>query len=299
WAHCHYDAATAFSLPSSWRLSPSLHYTSRSLWGSTSSRNTQAKSLLHPSSISPPQTRNNARQKISSSQLQLENDDSDDESNSSSNSNIININGHDDNDKMKALGIQLIMQAALQCGATEPMIDVEWKADRIIVTVDVHKDENYEEEDDDWDDEMDDWDEENVEEDIIYDEEIIDDSEEGFDDEFDDGNDLEEEEFDEEGLEPIMSGSEETNSNSNSSGKVDLTLIARTINELLSQDGEESLAFTIAKLHEIEVTTPEFDGVLRGRELTMINVKGRVVKIKNDKIEVVRLPKAKREKGVK
>ena len=48
---------------------------------------------------------------------------------------------------MKALGNSLILQAALNCGATEPMIDIEWKADRIIVTVDVHKDETYSDDD--------------------------------------------------------------------------------------------------------------------------------------------------------
>ena len=56
-------------------------------------------------------------------------------------------------DKMKELGNSLILQAALTCGATEPMVDIEWKADRIIVTVDVHNDEHYniseEDEDDD------------------------------------------------------------------------------------------------------------------------------------------------------
>eukprot|EP00956_Cyclotella_meneghiniana_P022046 scaffold41027_cov53-Cyclotella_meneghiniana.AAC.3 len=134
--------------------------------------------------------------------------------------------------------------------------------------------------------------------------------------------------------------------------------IARQINEYLSKDGEGSIGHTIAELHEIEVTTPEFDNVLRGqlfqvykgfdvivdhwelkkqkkkttkgssdmdgenndydddvqkkrvktegklverdmeKNVTIINVKGRNKKIKNDLIESVELPKAKREKGV-
>mmetsp|Transcript_30924 Transcript_30924/g.48461 ORF Transcript_30924/g.48461 Transcript_30924/m.48461 type:complete len:210 (-) Transcript_30924:116-745(-) len=45
------------------------------------------------------------------------------------------------------------------------------------------------------------------------------------------------------------------------------------------------------------------EGKLVGRDedkdVTMINVKGRIVKIKNDMIESVKLPKAKREKGAK
>ena len=41
--------------------------------------------------------------------------------------------------------------------------------------------------------------------------------------------------------------------------------IARHINEYLSKDGEGSIGHTIAELHEIEVTTLEFDNVLRGR----------------------------------
>ena len=227
---------------------------------------------------------------------------------------------------MKSLGEKIIVQAALQSGATESMIDIQWFPDRIVVTVDVNKDDGEgvilmgDSLDDDDLDEIE-WEEEDG---ILYEE---DDNLE-FDDEDDEGS-------------------------ISDSDAVDLTLIARTINELLSQDGEDSLAYEIAKLHEIEVTTPEFDNVLRGKvmfesykgfevmvehweepkkkkkpkaqkevpptetvlepklkvtegklvgreeDVTLINVKGRVVKIKNDKIEAVRLPKAKREKGVK
>eukprot|EP00804_Cyclotella_cryptica_P027133 CCRYP_013641-RA/>CCRYP_013641-RA protein AED:0.09 eAED:0.09 QI:0/-1/0/1/-1/1/1/0/209 len=136
--------------------------------------------------------------------------------------------------------------------------------------------------------------------------------------------------------------------------RIDITKIARAINDYLSQDGEDSLGYKIAQLHEIEVTTPEFDNVLRGDKMfesykgfdvvvehweedkqrqkkkgpsesddgenytrkrvvtegklvgrdsekgrTMVSVKGRIKNIKNEMIECVRLPKAKREKGAK
>ena len=263
---------------------------------------------------------------------------------------------------MQTLGNKLILQAALQCGATEPMLDIAWKADRIVVTVDVTADETYVDIDvsDKLDDdafldslelngELDDmieYEDDNImyEEGIGYDVQDIDEDEEEF-------------------LQTIESTS------ASSDSPTDLTLqIARTINELLAADGEDSPAFKIAKLHEIEVSTPPFDNVLRGRlmfenykgfdvmvehfeetkkkkkkkskaqkdntptndasdssieeeeevvkpkliitegklverdyekEVTLINVKGRIKKIKNDKIESVCLPKAKREKGAK
>jgi hypothetical protein len=275
---------------------------------------------------------------------------------------------------MKSLGEKLIMQAALQCGATEPMLCIKWKADRIVVTVDVTKDDNYVEESDG---------------DIFYGEEEEDDIllmdgdddgimleflEEGadimYDGEFDAddnvGDDIidPQDEFGDDDYESTF----DSESNNN---RIDLSRIARTINELLAQGGADSLSYTIAKLHEIEVTTPEFDNVLRGqrmfesykgfdvtmeyweeekkkkvkkvksksqkdnsnddddgdhdggdkdnvveklklkiaegklvgrdyeKEITLINIKGRVAKIRNDMIERVCLPEAKREKGGK
>ena len=253
---------------------------------------------------------------------------------------------------------------------------IEWKADRIVVTVDVTKDDNYVEEGDD---------------DIFYGDEeddsvflmdgdvdgiLLDSLEEGgdimYDDEFDfDADDNVDDDIidpqDEVGDDDYESAFESESNNN----RIDISRIARTINELLAQDGEDSLSFTIAKLHEIEVTTPEFDNVLRGKrmfesykgfdvtmeyweeekkkkvkkvksksqkdnsddddgdendggdkdstteklklkiaegklvgrdyekEITLINIKGRVAKIRNDMIERVCLPKAKREKGVK
>ena len=257
-------------------------------------------------------------------------------------------------DEMRALGTELILRAAREANATDPMIDVEWKADRIIVTVDVNADEDYGGGDApagvllgealDGDLEEEDSPDYFEDDDVDYDEEDMDD--EAF----------LEDEFDPESLGLVA----EEDSGSSS---IDLTLIARNINVLLAEDGEDSLAHKIAELHEICVTTPEFDNVLRGRnmfesykgfdvtvehweepkkkkkkpkskagkaggdaaaaaeveepppepklkitegklvgrdyekDVTLFNVKGRVIKIKNDKIESVRLPKAKREKG--
>ena len=303
-------------------------------------------------------------------------------------------------DKMKELGNSLILQAALTCGATEPMVDIEWKADRIIVTVDVHNDENYnisDEEEEDADAflmEVGDYlDGELMEDEIEWEDDDDGEEEDGsvYDDGVEEGElgeegEFEDEEFDPEALGLIPDNDDSstdknnTSSSTNSSKKkIDLTQIARSINELLAQDGEDTPSFTIAKLHEIEVTTPDFDNTLRGKVMfenyrgfdvsvehwkepkktkkkktkknkktkaqkeepvlaavvvqeasveeeepslpepptkltitegklvgrdydkgvTMVNVKGRVVKIKNDTIECVRLPKAKTEKGVK
>lgn len=254
---------------------------------------------------------------------------------------------------LQTLGNELILRAALRCGATAPMVAVQWKAERILVTVDVHGDENYDPEADMATAALDleengegvvEEAEEGPEEDLLYD-----DAEEDFSDEY----------FNEEEFQALPS-----------EDGISLPLIARTINEILAEDGEDSLAFSIAKLHDIEVSAPEWDNVLRSKQMfdtykgfdvlvehweepkrkkkkkvkskakketvaasseddnvkvemapviepkltitegklvgrdyekavTLLNIKGRVVKIKNDKIEGVRLPTAKREKGAK
>eukprot|EP00956_Cyclotella_meneghiniana_P025777 scaffold54458_cov36-Cyclotella_meneghiniana.AAC.2 len=222
------------------------------------------------------------------------------------------------------------------------MIHIDWKADRIIVTVDVNADESYSE-DYDYDSMMD---EEEEWKDVLYD--------------VDDGDDyiVDEEELASLDFDDLLNDDEEDDTPSNAIG---VPRIARQINEYLSKDREGSIGHTIAELHEIEVTTPEFHNVLRGRlfqvykgfdvivdhwevknqkkktkgtsdmnggnnddddddddvqkkrvktegklverdmekNVTIINVKGRNKKIKNDLIESVELPKAKREKGVK
>jgi hypothetical protein len=278
------------------------------------------------------------------------------------------------------------------------MITIDWKFDKIIVIVDISADEDYIIGDDDADavvscsvgdliddNEFDDDDDELLEYELVddYDDIDYDVNDEDFDDEGENEEDFE-------NLQQQLGLQEQQQQEGNQDQKrttIDLTLIARTINEYLSQDGEDSLAFQIAKLHEIEVTTPEFDNVLRdysnsgneeeggggvnmfevykgfdvivdywevpkqkkkkkksgkagkdvvavaeeesataeekdeeeeeqlqktkkviegklvGRDndkgVTMVNVKGRITKIKNDMIDCVKLPKAKREKGVK
>ena len=111
-----------------------------------------------------------------------------------------------------------------------------------------------------------------------------------------------------------------------------LTLLARTINKILDDDGT---GLAIAEVHSIEVTTPgvsdelvpgtpqfeafkgfevivqQFDTktkkvktiegrlVERNDEFTIINIKGRMKKMKNNTVQMVRLPKAKKEKGAR
>eukprot|EP00956_Cyclotella_meneghiniana_P045379 scaffold365571_cov79-Cyclotella_meneghiniana.AAC.1 len=151
-----------------------------------------------------------------------------------------------DNNDMQTIGTQMILAAAKEAGATEPMIHIDWKADRIIVTVDVNADESYSEYDD-YDNSMMDEEEEEEWEDVLYD--------------VDDGDDyiVDEEEllasldFDD------LLDDENEEDDALSSNAISVPRIARQINEYLSKDGEGSIGHTIAELHEIEVTTPEFD----------------------------------------
>ena len=112
---------------------------------------------------------------------------------------------------------------------------------------------------------------------------------------------------------------------------IDVTQLARTINQVLDEQ-----ALEIAEQYSIEVTTPGasdelvgqvmFDAykgfdvicefvdpkkknnkrpqisgrlVERNEDTTIINIKGRMKKIPNENVISVRLPKAKKEKGVK
>ncbi len=115
-----------------------------------------------------------------------------------------------------------------------------------------------------------------------------------------------------------------------SQNEFSLTLLARAINQILDDDG---MGLAIAEVHSIEVTTPgvsdelvpgtpQFDAfkgfevivqqldpkkkkvktiegrlVERNDEFTIINIKGRMKKMKNETVQSVRLPKAKKEKG--
>ena len=111
---------------------------------------------------------------------------------------------------------------------------------------------------------------------------------------------------------------------------IDVTALARAINSAL--DDEDGIGARIAETHEIEVTTPgssdELQGdvmfqaykgfdviaqhrdpktdkikaiegrlIERNDEFTIINIKGRMKKLKNSNVVSVKLPKAKKEKG--
>jgi ribosome maturation factor RimP len=128
-------------------------------------------------------------------------------------------------------------------------------------------------------------------------------------------------------------GDEENTGNeekSEDSTGIDITKLAKSINFAF---GEDEVGNAIAETHEFEVTTPgasdelsgkmfesykgfevicrfedpkkkkvtEIQGRLHDRndEITVINIKGRMKKIKNESIEFVKLPKAKKEKGGK
>ena len=158
--------------------------------------------------------------------------------------------------------------------------------------------------------------------------------EEGSNDDDDDDDDDDETPFgDTEEDEAEDDGDEETEEEEEFS----LTLLARTINRILDDDGT---GLAIAEVHSIEVTTPgvsdelipgtpqfeAFKGfevivqqldpkkkkgntakqplktiegrlVERNDEFTIINIKGRMKKMKNETVVSVRLPKAKTEKG--
>ena len=180
------------------------------------------------------------------------------------------------------MGDFLIQQTAKEEGAEN--ISVEWKPGRIIVTVKGNVYLSNPNDDDD--------------------EDIIDD-------------DIPE------GFEP------EAPSSSLQEGAVDVTKLARAINNAFNDDG---IGLQIAETHEIEVTTPGASNLIEGDvmfeaykgfevfcdfqdpktkkikkiegrlverndEHTIINIKGRMKKIKNDMVLSVALPKAKKEKG--
>jgi ribosome maturation factor RimP len=238
------------------------------------------------------------------------------------------------------LGEKLIMDAvALTCGDdVDRTVTIEWKgrggSPRIIVTVDTSDDD-----DDDYYDDEDDYD--NVADNMV-------DNWDGDDDYDDDDEDELLENIDED---DDLIGDEDSSLNDVPTSGNLLTRIARRINEAFARDAPDGPGYSIAKIYDIEVTTPPFDGVLRGRRMfhsyrgfdvvvehyekkkskkngsvevgveeprklktsegklvsrdkeadgnTTINSKGRAVKIKNEDIMTVRLPKAKREKGVR
>jgi ribosome maturation factor RimP len=212
-------------------------------------------------------------------------------------------------------------------------LTIEWKADRIIVTV---RGQVYVSavEDEEGDDEL-----------LLMDddgEDIDDDDIDGDDDEGDDDdelmNDNEDEEEDEIPLVDRMmnedsptESSTEVDEGPPSPRGVDVAALARAINGALDDGG---IGLLIAETHEIEVTTPGASEELQGRvmfeaykgfdvicqqmdlktkkvkqvegrlverndEFTILNIKGRMKKLKNNTVLSVKLPKAKKEKGGK
>jgi len=205
----------------------------------------------------------------------------------------------------KAEGERIIMEAVTDCGANPDDVEIAWKSGRVVITI---SGASYMEAIEGGDDE----DEIGIE----YDDEIDADAIKEFEQDFssDDGDD------DDDAKKKPSFGS-------------DVVSIARAINYALGEEGEGSIGNNIAVHHEIEVTTPgasdELHGIMfesykgfnviveaydkkkdkvqqiegklveRNDEKTIVNVKGRMRKFKNDIVQCVRLPKAKREKGVK
>ncbi len=199
-------------------------------------------------------------------------------------------------------GNKAIWEAARQCGMdinedgssgnSDNRLDIEWKAGSIVVTV--------------------------------HGEVSLAAGGKGDEDEEDEED---EEEEDDEGDDPFAVEAQEPEQN-----EFSLTLLARTINQILDDDG---MGLVIAEVHSIEVTTPgvsdelvpgtpQFDAfkgfevivqqldpkknkvktiegrlVERNDEFTIINIKGRMKKLKNETVQSVRLPKAKKEKGAR
>jgi hypothetical protein len=198
----------------------------------------------------------------------------------------------------KAEGERIIIDAATKAGALPEQIDIQWKPGRIIITLSGEVKLNAIDDDDD------------VE--IEYEDDIDENELSSFEEEFDLGND-----------DPSVD-----------EGSPDIVTIARAINLALGEGGEDSIGYSIAEHHEIEVTSPgnaeELQGIMfesykgfdvileefdkkdsekfkileckfveRTDDKTIINVKGRLRKIKNELVKSIRLPKAKKEKGAR
>jgi len=178
-------------------------------------------------------------------------------------------------------GNELIYKAARLCGASEENIAIEWKPGRVVVQVSG---------------------------DSVYVAAPLEEREVAV---------LAVEEYDDDETPPPPNG-------------IDVSAVARAINAAL--DDEDGVGSEIAATHEIEVTTPGsgdelagqimFDaykgfGVIvqhqdpktnktktiegslveRNAEFTVINIKGRMKKLKNADVVSVKLPRAKKEKG--
>lgn len=199
----------------------------------------------------------------------------------------------------KREGERIIMEAAVNAGAKEEMVKIDWKSGRIVVTLDgsayIPAD-DYEELEFDIDDGQD---------------------HSSFDCEnYADGDD-------DERQDPVEHFEEEKG--------LDVVAIAKAINAAFDEEGEGSVGHNIVVHHEIEVTTPgttdELSGMMfesyRGFDVIVdtvdaktgkhksvegklvekdddflrINERGRMRKFRIEMVESVKLPKAKKEKG--
>jgi len=198
-------------------------------------------------------------------------------------------------EEAKQVGEELIRQAAAECDAK---VSIEWKPEKIVVTVQgrAFMSNIDTDEDDDW---------------------MVDSEVDKVDDE--DNFDPEEEAF----LEQLENDNDDA---------VNVVELARAINAALDDREGAGIGFQIAETHSLDVTTPgvpdELTGImwtayqgfditceftnqkkkgevttLEGRlharddEYTTINLKGRLKKIPNEDVHWVKLPKAKQEKG--
>ena len=185
------------------------------------------------------------------------------------------------NDDMQQRGDRLIRHAAIRAGCQDNQIDIEWKGGRVVITI---SGSTYMQD-----------------EDPAGDKELGDDALQG---------------------------------TAIAQEGVNLVEVSRAIHAALDTNDEESVGWHIAANHEVEVTTPGASNVLtsdlmfksyrgfeimvdftdpktkkskkingrlveRNGEFTVINIKGRMKKIRNDMIKAVTLPKAKKEKGVR
>lgn len=211
-----------------------------------------------------------------------------------------------DEETWKSEGERIIQKAAVEAGASQDQIKIEWKAGRIVVTVDG----GY----------------------AYVKPRDPDDGEENFGDGGEDFDDINADAESEIEIESEIDDGLGNNLTDEDDG-ANVISIARKINAAFAEEGEDSIGFRIAVHHSVDVTTPgasnELHGIMfesykgfdvivemidtktkkkkiiegrlveRNEELTILNQKGRLRKLKNYNVQSVKLPKAKREKGVR
>mmetsp|Transcript_7851 Transcript_7851/g.14793 ORF Transcript_7851/g.14793 Transcript_7851/m.14793 type:complete len:290 (+) Transcript_7851:152-1021(+) len=205
-------------------------------------------------------------------------------------------------------GEKIIREAAVQCGAKSEDVNIRWLPGKIIVTLSGN----------------------------TYLQAVTDDGDDLLDVEYDDDGDDDDIANNVEAMDVDVALQQNEEKDEPMSAGIDVVSVARAINLALGEQGEGSMPYNIAVHHEIEVTTPgasdELQGIMfesykgfdvivesidskvketdriilvegklveRNEEQTVINVKGRIRKLKNDLVKSVRLPKAKKEKGAK